>query len=170
MSQIFRRGTDVISEQLLPISRKTLKEGQKLSVELFAYDFIGLGVKLFFFALLAIALDKLHFAITGTFNVAVTIARVFGINIPSEEPDFMKQLFSEEGYGGFKYWDLVKLLLIALIAYEMLRYIDANKKMGGEASPITLAVFGLLIFGMASFTFPGLIAIIKSRGSFSGLQ
>ena len=157
-------------KEIGPVARTTLREGQKLSVELVAYDFVGLGVKLVFFALLAIALDKLHFAITGTFNVAVTIARVFGINIPDEEPDFMKKLFSEEGFGGFKYWDLVKILLIALIAFEMIRYVDANKKMGGEASPITLAVFGLLIFGMASFTFPGLIAIIKSRGSFSGLQ
>ena len=170
MSFLLSRGSNVISEQLLPLSGKALKESRKISVEIFAYDFVGLGVKLFVFALLAITLDKLHFAISGTFNVAVTIARTFGINIPSEEPEFMKQLFSEEGFGGFKYWDLIKIIIIALVAFEMIRYIDANKKLGGEASPITLAVFGLLIFGLASFTFPGIIAIIKSRGSFSGLQ
>lgn len=157
----------VVAEQLI---KPSFKKGQTVSVEIFGYDFIGLGVKLLVFALLAIALDKLHFAISGTFNVAVTIARVFGINIPSEEPDFMKQLFSEEGFGGFKYWDLIKIIIIALVAFEMIRYIDSNKKLGGEASPITLAVFGLLIFGLASFTFPGLIAMIKSRGSFGGLQ
>ena len=69
-----------------------------------------------------------------------------------------------------KYWDMIKILLIGLIAFEMLRYIDANKKLGGEPSPITLAVFGLLIFALASFTFPGLIAVIKSCGNFGGMR
>ena len=96
----------------------------------------------------------------------VTIARIFGIAIQSEEPDFLKKLFSEEGYGGFKYWDLVKIILIALVALEMLRYIDSNKKLGGEASPISLAIFGILIFALASFTFPGIIAILKNQGGF----
>ena len=165
LAPLISRG--VISEQLIT---KGTKRGQQISQELFGYDFIGLAVKLLVFSLLAITLDKLHFVINGSANIVGTIVSAFGYNLPVEEPGFMKQLFSEEGFGGIKYWDLVKILLLGLIAFEMIRFVDAQKKLGGEASPITLGIFGLLIFGLASFTFPGLIAVLRSRGSFGGMQ
>lgn len=141
------------------------KQVQQIGIELFGYDFINLLLKLFVFSLIAIAIEKFHFVVTGTAGVASYILSIFGLNMPTAEPDFLKRLFSEEGFNGFRYWDIVKALLIVMVAMEMLRYIETNKKMGGKPDTVTLGVFGILLFALTAFTIPDMINKLKMRFS-----
>ena len=72
-------------------ARTGLKQGQKVSVELFSYDFVGLVIKLAIFAAVAIIIEKLHFIISNpiTSNVLVPLFGALGLNVPTKEPDFL---------------------------------------------------------------------------------
>lgn len=150
-----------------PVAFEVLSKGKQktsqVSVELLGYDFVNLLMKLFIFSIIAIAIEKFHFVVNGVASVAGVILSVFGLNLPTSEPDFLKKLFSEEGYNGFRYWDIVKALLIVMVGIEMLRYIEANKKLGGQPDTITLGVFGIILFALTAFTVPDMITKLKMR-------
>ena len=141
------------------------KKSGKLSTELFGYDFVGLTVKIIVFFGVAILIDKIRFAITGASTIINPILGAFGFSLPKESdiPKTFNALFSEEGFQGIKYWDIIKFVAIGVVVMEMISYIKSQKKLGGEASPITLAVFGLIIFGLSIFTVPELLQRLQSR-------
>jgi len=85
------------------------------------------------------------------------------LNVPTQEPDFLKKLFSEDGIEGFQFWDLVKFGALALVAVEMLLYIQTQRNLGGSPSPFTLAIFVLILSALSLFTVPELITKIKKR-------
>jgi len=135
----------------------------KLSQEVFGFDFVQLIIKMGIYFLVAIIIDKLHFLVTGTANIAATILLAFGINLPTSEPDFITKLFSEQGISGVKYWDIIKFGAMALIVIEMLFYIQTQRNLGGSPSPFTIAIFLLIISTIGIFTIPELIQKIKAR-------
>ena len=161
----FLLGSKVLSETLI----ESKKRSSQLSVELFAYDFVNLAIKLIVFSVIAVIIDKLHFVITGIPNVAGAILGAFGLNVPTSEPDFLAKLFSEEGFEGLHYWDIIKFALIILVAMEWINYMQSQKRLGGEASPITMAVFALITFALAIFTIPELLKKLRSRVTNQGV-
>jgi len=155
----------LIIKEIAGGSRQTSKEVGKLSIELFNFDFMGLTVKLVAWFLIAVLIDKIHFAINSAgVNVAVTIANIFGYNIPSvnDEPQFFKKLFNE-GYFGLKYWDLVKFGAIILTFIEFMRYYENEKRSGGSPSAFTVGIFSLIILLLSAFTLPEIINKLKAR-------
>jgi len=135
----------------------------RLSQEVFGFDFVQLAIKLGIYFLVAIIIDKLHFLVTGTANIAATILLAFGINLPTSEPNFVTKLFSEQGISGFRYWDLIKFGAMALILVEMLLYIQTQRNAGGTPSPFTIAIFLLIVGAIGVFTVPELIAKLRTR-------
>ena len=118
-------------------------------------------VKLIIFSIIAVVIEKVHFIITGVPTVVETILSAFGLSLPTNEPDFLKRLFSDEGFNGFRYWDIVKFVLIAIVAIEFARYTNANRKLGGEPDAVTMAIFGIILFALTAFTVPELVEKLK---------
>jgi len=146
-------------------TRAGSKEVGKLSVELFNFDFMNLTIKLIAWFIIAVLIDKIHFAITSGFaNVAATILSAFGYSLPTaaNEPEFFKRLFNE-GYFGLKYWDFIKIGALILTFIEFMRYYENEKRNGGTPSPFTVGVFALIMLLLAAFTVPELIQKIKTR-------
>ena len=150
--------------ELGAVAAKTgFKQGQKVSVELFSYDFLGLVIKLAIFSAVAIVIEKLHFIISNPISSSILVPffGALGVNLPTKEPDFLTRIFSEEGFNGFRYWDIVKFLLIAIVAMEFARYHSANKKLGGEPDTVTMAIFGIILFALVAFTVPELLQKLR---------
>jgi len=146
-------------------SRQASKEIGKVSIELFNFDFLNLTIKLLAWFLIAIFIDKIHFAInSGVANIAATFAAAFGYNLPTaqNEPDFFKKLFNE-GYFGLKYWDFIKIGAIILTFIEFMRYYENEKRNGGTPSPFTVGVFALIMLLLSAFTVPEIIQKLRTR-------
>jgi len=146
-------------------TRQASKEIGKLSIELFSFDFLNLTIKLVVWFMIAIFIDKIHFAINSAgLNVAATIAGIFGYNFPTaaSEPDFFKKIFNE-GFFGLKYWDFVKIGAILLTFIEFMRWYENEKRNGGSPSPFTLGIFTLIILLLGAFTVPEIIQKLKTR-------
>jgi len=160
----------IASKKALGLSKDVLVEGGGLSREIFGFDFVLFFTKLSIFFLVAIVIDKIHFLIVGTANIAATFLRAFGVNLPTSEPDFLKKLFSIDGYNGIHYWDVVKFLAIILTVLEFFTYYNNLKRNGGKPSPFTIAIFGLVLVLLTAFTVPELIEKLKKRMNVEGLQ
>jgi len=155
----------LIAQQIGSGARQFSKEGGKLSIELFGFDFVALTIKILVFYIAAVIVDKIHFMLTSPLlNVAGTILGAFGFFIPTDkaEPDFFKKLFGE-GYYGLKYWDLVRIMTLLLVVAEFYMYYETQKRLGGTVGAMTIGIFSLIIFGLSAYTFPDLINKIKKR-------
>ena len=141
------------------ITQKALGQSQEYSREIFGYDFGGLVVKLVIYFTIALLFSKFMEAVIYTRGVFVTFANLFGINVPTADqiPDSIKKLF-DGGIGGFKFWDLVKVVAILLITAEYFRYRKSNIN---NTSPMTTGIFVLLISVLAITTIPELIKRVK---------
>jgi len=74
----------------------------------------------------------------------------------------IKQLFSENGFHGFNYWSIIKIIAVLLVVSEFTRYLKTNKDLGGKASPFTVGIFTILIIALGLTTVPDLIKRIKT--------
>jgi len=135
----------------------------RISLEFFGFDFISLAIKLAVYFIVAVVIDKIHFLVTGTANIAATILSAFGLNLPTSEPEFLTKLFSEQGFQGFKFWDVVKFGALALVIIEMVLYIQTQRNLGGSPSPFTLAIFVMIVAALSLYTIPDLIQKLKTR-------
>jgi len=160
----------VVSRKVLGTSKDVLVEGGALSKEIFGFDFVLFFIKLVLYFTVALVIDKIHFLIVGTANIAGTLLLAIGIKLPTEEPEFLQKLFSDEGFNGLQYWDLVKYGAIVLTILEFFMYYNNLKKQGGKPSPFTIAIFGLVLVLLTAFTLPDLIEKLKSRLNTEGLQ
>jgi len=145
---------------------KAAQEAQRLSAELIGYDFVGLLMKVVFFQIAALAIAKYIEGVLGASNFIVGLARLLGFNIPAFLPQSLID-FYQNGWAGVKYWDIVKLLTVAIIAMELNSYANAQKKLGGEPSPAAVAVFLLLIGFFMLITLPEMIQRIKDAAAMS---
>jgi len=152
---------------LAPLIVEAIKGGKagttQLSIEFFGFDFVSLLIKLVIYFIVAVTIDKIHFLVTGTANIAGTILAAFGLNLPTTEPDFLTKLFSNEGFNGFKYWDVIKFGALALVIIEMVLYIQTQRNLGGSPSAFTIGIFVLIVGALSLFTIPELIAKLRTR-------
>ena len=140
------------------------QQAASISKEMFGYDFIGLLTKLTIFYVIAYLFAKFMEAIIygGNFlnSFILGAGSLFGLKIPKKEvfPKVLVDLFID-GYGPQKivYWDIVKALSLALVVFEGIQYFNANKKNGGDISPMTLGIFSLIIGGIGLVTIPELV-------------
>ncbi len=79
------------------------------------------------------------------------------------EPNFLTQLFSEEGFEGVRYWQIINLIGIAIVVIELLQYLTNNKRLGGKPSAATIAIFGLIVLLLTSFTIPDMVKSLQKR-------
>ncbi len=132
------------------------------SREIFGFDFVNLGLKLLVYFTVALIFSKVMEAIIFARGSFVLIANLFGFNIPKEEqlPQTLKDLFNG-GIHGFKFWDIVKIVALLLVITEMIMYINQNRRVGSNPSPMTLGVFTLIIVSLGITTVPEIVKRIK---------
>ena len=111
----------------------------------------------------ALIFAKVMEAIVFARGSFVLLANLLGFSIPKEEqlPQTLKDLFNG-GIKGFKFWDVVKIVALLLVITEMMMYINQNRKVGSNPSPMTLGVFTLIIVSLGATTVPELVKRIKS--------
>jgi len=152
-------------------ARQLSKEGGTLSIEVFGFDFVSLIVKLLIYFFIAVIIDKFHYVVgvlslgglDKNLNIVGTILLAFGFNLPTREPNFLRDLFSEDGLHGIKYWDLVKFGSMILVFIEGMMYYQTQKRLGGSPSPFTLGIFAMIMLLLSAFTIPELIDKLRAR-------
>ena len=73
----------------------------------------------------------------------------------------LKAVFSEEGYHGFHYWDIIKIIALLLVVMEWRRFTAMTKATGGQVQPLTHGLFILFIVGLGLSIIPQLVSKIK---------
>ena len=141
------------------IAREAIGQGQSFLNEKFGYDFVGLGVKIVVYFLITFLFAKFMEAVIFLRGGWVAFANLLGISIPKADqiPDSLKKLF-DGGISGFKFWDIVKIILIILVIAEFIRYVNLPQK----SSPMTIGIFLGIISILAITTFPELVKRIKA--------
>ena len=144
------------------IAKEGIGQARQFATEQFGYDFVGLIVKLTIFFTVALVFAKFMEAVIFVRGGFVLLANVLGFQIPSAEqiPDSLKKLFNG-GVGGFKFWDIVKLVAIALVVAEFVMYLSNQKNSGGKPSPMTIGIFVLIFSLLGITTVPELYKRIK---------
>lgn len=144
------------------ITDQITRQVKQQSIELFGYDFYGLAVKLLVFFTFAFIVAKIMEGIILVRGAFVIIANLFGFQIPSSEqiPDSLKRLFMD-GYQGFKFWDIIKILALVLVIAEYFMYNESMKKNGGKVSPMTHGVFLVIVLSLSVTTIPEILQKIK---------
>ncbi len=147
----------------LAVAGLTVDSAKFASKEIFGFDFVNLGLKLLVYFTVALIFAKVMEAIIFARGSFILIANLFGFNIPTEDqlPQTLKDLFNG-GIKGFKFWDVVKIVALLLVITEMVMYINQNRRMGSNPSPMTLGVFTLIIVSLGITTVPELVKRIKS--------
>ncbi len=133
------------------------------SKEIFGFDFVNLGLKLLIYFTVALIFAKVMEAIVFARGGFVVLANLLGFDIPKEEqlPQTLKDLFNG-GIKGFKFWDIVKIIALLLVITEMIMYVNQNRRMGSNPSPMTLGVFTLIIVSLGITTVPELVKRIRN--------
>lgn len=141
-----------------------ISQSKQMSKEMFGYDFVGLLIKLFIFYAVAFVFAKFMEGVIFTRGAFVIIANTLGFSIPNSEqlPQSLKDLFGETGVGGFKFWDIIKIISILLVTAEFFRYVNTQKNLGGKSSPMTVGIFSLIIMALGITTVPELIKRFKT--------
>jgi hypothetical protein len=121
-------------------------------------------VKVVFFQIIALLIAKYIEVINGASNIILSIAKFFGYNVPMFLPQSVVD-FYVNGWNGIKYWDIVKLATIAIIAIELNNYVVSQKNLGGKPSAATVGVFLLLIGFFFMITLPEMIQRIKDANA-----
>lgn len=150
-----------IAAQAASSGASAANQASGLSKEIFGYDFIALITKLTIFYVVAYLFAKFMEAIIygGNFlnSFVLGAGSLFGLKIPKKEvfPKVLVDLFID-GYGPQKivYWDIVKSLSLALVIFEAIQYLNANKKVGADPSPFTIGIFTLIVGAIAVVTIP----------------
>ena len=153
LGQAIKKGTP---QQV--IAREAISQGQTFLNEKFGYDFVGLGVKIVVYFLITFLFAKFMEAVIFLKGGWVDVANLLGFSIPKADqvPESLKKLF-DGGISGFKFWDIVKIILIILVIAEFIRYVNLPQK----SSPMTIGIFLGIISILAITTFPELVKRIK---------
>jgi len=140
-----------------------IQTGKVVSKEIFGYDFVGLILKLAVFYGVALIISKIMESIIFARGAFTIISNTLGFNIPNADqfPQSLKDLFSETGIKGFKFWDIIKIVSILLVTAEFMRYVNTNKALGAKSSPMTIGIFTLIIVALGLTTVPELIQRVK---------
>ncbi len=137
-----------------------LKTGQKISTDVFSYDFVALTTKLVIFFLAAYIITKVFESIINLDSTLRAILLLAGINFPVLFPENIINFF-RDGIKGFRFWDIVKLVAILLVVMEWANWNQTQKALKIEPSPMTQGVFAVIITGLTLITVPELFQRLK---------
>jgi hypothetical protein len=140
------------------VAKQQLKKTAQKSIAITGYDFVGLSLRLIFFFGFAFVID-IYFKATisgGTF------LNVLGLNLPTSMPQWLTDFFTV-GVKGFKFWDVIKIISIALVVLEYFRYEQDLKRSNESPNPTTTGLFALITLGLSLITIPELIQKIKEK-------
>ena len=82
--------------------------------------------------------------------------------------EMLQAVFSDKGFHGFRYWDIIKVVATLLVIMEWRRFSAMTKATGGQVQPLTHGLFILIITGLGLATIPQLLT--KARKTFSNPQ
>jgi len=156
------------SRQATQLAAQGYVAARQISTEALGYDFVGLLVKVVFFQLAALLIAKYIEVVIGGSNIIVSIAKFFGYNVPMFLPQSVVDFYTN-GWNGIKYWDVVKLATIAIIAIELNQYIKTQKNLGAQPSVATVATFLLFIGFFLIITLPELVQRIKDASAMTSI-
>ena len=79
------------------------------------------------------------------------------------ENKFINELFSEEGFKGFKYWDIINILVMLIIVATYMRLRSDSTGIDGKPSiqPATTAMFIILFLAVSIIEVSSLFPRIK---------
>lgn len=142
------------------------KAAQQASKSLAGYDFIGLITRIVVFYVVALIIAKIMEFIVFSSAGITTAAKMFGIPLPNSVPEPIRKLFVE-GYdvGGMKikWWDLIKLIAVFLVVFEMFQFLQQQKAIGQKPAPTTLGIFVLIIAALTLLSVPDLLQMTRER-------
>ncbi len=142
------------------------KAGKETLRVLAGYDFVGLVTRIVIFYLLALIIAKIFELMIFAGAGIRAASNVFGIPLPTHVPEVIRKLF-DEGYQigslRIKWWDLIKILSVLLVTYEMILFMQNKKAMGEKPSPTTIGIFVLIIAGLSVISFADLYQVFKER-------
>ncbi len=140
------------------------KGSQQLSIDAFKYDFINLGMKIIFFFTIAYGIQKLFEAIISAQGFVISFVAFFGLHLPANIPEPVRKFFLEGisiGNQRIQFWDIIKVVATLLVILEAMNYMNTQKALGFKPNGFTLAVFGVIITGLALITFPEIISRVQ---------
>ena len=144
---------------------KSLKKGgSQLSIDAFKYDFINLAMKIIFFFIIAYAINKIFEAIISAQGFLISFVAFFGLHLPANIPEPVRNFFLDGfkiGDHQIKFWDIIKVVATLLVIVEAMNYMSTQKALGFKPNAFTLAVFGVIITGLALITFPEIISRVQ---------
>ena len=170
---------------------KGVGKAKDIATEKFGYDFLGLGLRLLLFFAVAFLIeayfkskiaineiindpDKQVGIISGLFGLTGIVFNFLYQSFQQDKPDeptpitseffnneALKAVFSEEGYHGFHYWDIIKIVALLLVVMEWRRFTAMTKATGGQVQPLTHGLFILFIVGLGLSIIPQFVAKIK---------
>jgi len=163
-----------IAEQVV---KGTVDSARGISRQAFAFDFIPLLTTILVIYAVAWFIDiyfkaKLFFAdevirssiIAGFFGLS---GLLFNFFVPKNLPDatkltdneFINKLFSEEGFNGLRFWDIINVLVGIIIISTYFRH---RNQVNGDVDPATTAGFIMLFIAVALVEIPSLVNRLKT--------
>ncbi len=151
-------------------AQKAAKFISDKSEEKFKFDFLGLSEKLVIYFVFAYVISKIFEGIIFGQGLLLQFAALFGLKLPQSLPEPIVNFF-KDGIKGFRYWDFVKIIAVLLVILELNNYLEQRKRLGEQASPMTIGVFVVLLTGLTLITFPEIWTRIKElRALNQGIQ
>lgn len=155
------------------VASQAKEQAKTFSIQTFGFDFTNLFTQLLVIYAVAFFIQiyvkaKLFFdnpevqrtIFAGFFGIAGILWNLFAPK-PETNPtkitenQFINELFSEEGFKGFKYWNAVNLLVALLIIATYFRH---RRMTGNNVEPATTVGFILIL---SAVTLVGIIPVIK---------
>lgn len=145
-----------MSQIIIPQATKKIYDVSKqLQEQSLGYNFTGLLTGLVFIFIFAKLIEAYVSITTGATSAWLGIIKTFGFNVPTNAPNAIVSLV-QTGFGGIKYWDMIKGLMILIIGLEWMKA-DKSKQLSYAGH----AAFGLIMGFFALITFPSLVQRLK---------
>jgi len=128
------------------LAQQGTKQARKASVQYLGFDFIPLITSLFIFYTIAFIISKFMEASQLATGGFLSLANFLGFNVPnpSEMPSAWTKLFSENGYQGFKFWDVINVVSVLIVVATAINFQNSTEASGNKVQPITWAIFSLI--------------------------
>jgi|TARA_B100001750_G_C15373421_1_gene528535 hypothetical protein len=128
------------------LAKQGAKQAQKISVQYLGFDFVPLITSLFIFYVIAFVIAKFMQASQLASGGFMALSNLLGFKVPSsaELPDTWSKLFTETGYKGFKFWDIINITALLIVVVTALNFQKSTEATGNKVQPITWAIFGLI--------------------------
>ena len=129
------------------IAKQGAKQAQKISTQYLGFDFVPLITSLFIFYVISFVIAKFMEASKLASGGFMALSKLLGFKIPSsaELPNTWTELFSETGYKGFKFWDLINIIAVLIVIVTAFNFQKSTEATGNKVQPITWAIFGLIV-------------------------